>query len=264
MTHQDYEAIAALDAVGAATAEEERMLREHLATCASCRTARDEFGEAAAMLARQADPVAPPPEVRERIFEMIDADDAVEAQLVELESRRKRPWWLAAAAMLFLALWGWREIGIRVSREHVRSQRAEIERLQSENATLAQQKEKLTGAMSAIAASGTRTINLAGAQAAPTASARVFLDEKKQRAFVFFYDLPANANDKSYQLWILRADQSKPQSAGVFDATKEGTASVTVENLPLATEIKGLAVTLEPKGGGAEPSNADFYVMGNT
>jgi anti-sigma-K factor RskA len=118
--------------------------------------------------------------------------------------------------------------------------------------------------MSAMASAGTRTIVLTGAQAAPAASARVFLDEKQQRAFVFFYDLPANANDKSYQLWILRADQPKPQSAGIFDATKDGTASVTVDNLPLATEIKGLAVTLEPKGGAEQPSNANFYVMGNT
>jgi anti-sigma-K factor RskA len=261
MTHEDYESIAALDAVGAASAEEERMLRDHLATCASCRTARDEFGEAAALLARQTDPVAPPPDVRDRILGAIDANDA---EVVDIESRRKRPWWLATAAMLFLALWGWREVGIRVSREHLRSQRAEIERLQSENATLAQQKEKLSAAMSAMAASGTRSISLAGAQAAPTASARVFLDESKRRAFVFFYDLPANANDKSYQLWILRADQPKPQSAGIFDATKDGTASVTIENLPLATEIKGLAVTLEPKGGGEQPSNANFYVVGNT
>ncbi|HKO58615.1 MAG TPA: anti-sigma factor, partial [Thermoanaerobaculia bacterium] len=197
------------------------------------------------------------------ILDAIDAEDD-EAEVVELESRRKRPWWLATAAMLFLALWGWREVGIRVSRENLRSQKAEIERLQSENATLTQQKEKLSGAMSAMAASGTRTIALTGAQAAPSASARVFLDAQKQRAFVFFHDLPTNANDKSYQLWILRADQPKPQSAGVFDVTKDGTASITIDNLPLATEIKGLAVTLEPKGGGEQPSNANFYVMGNT
>jgi anti-sigma-K factor RskA len=80
---------------------------------------------------------------------------------------------------------------------------------------------------------------------------------------VFFHDLPANPGDKSYQLWIIRADQPKPVSAGVFDVTNTGTASISIENLPLATEIKALAVTLEPKGGVAQPTNATFYVAGN-
>jgi len=37
-----------------------------------------------------------------------------------------------------------------------------------------------------------------------------------------------------------------------------------IENLPLATEIKGLAVTLEPKGGVEQPTNTNFFVAGST
>ena len=51
---------------------------------------------------------------------------------------------------------------------------------------------------------------------------------------------------------------------GFFDATQNGTATVTVENLPVATEIKALAVTLEPKGGAEQPTNSNFFVMGST
>jgi predicted anti-sigma-YlaC factor YlaD len=67
MTHEDFESIAALDAVGAATPDEVSSLEQHLASCESCRRARDEFAEAATLLAQELEPVAPPPEVREHV-----------------------------------------------------------------------------------------------------------------------------------------------------------------------------------------------------
>lgn len=262
MTHEELESIVALDAIGAATADEEQALRAHLETCSDCRRARDEFAEAAALLARQLDPVRPAREVRENVLLAIEQ----ESRVVNLASRRRSayPWWLATAATLFLALWGWREIGIRVAREHVRSQQREIARLRTEREQLEQQKEKLSAEMAALASSDTRTISLGGQQVSPSASAKVFLEPSKRRAVVFFYNLPANPGNKSYQLWIIRADQPNPQSAGVFDVTSSGAATITIENLPVATEIKALAVTLEPRGGVEQPTNTNFYVMGKT
>jgi anti-sigma-K factor RskA len=258
MTHDDFESIAALDAIGAATAEEERALNEHLSSCVSCRRARDEFAEAAALLARDLEPVAPPVDVRERVIGELDEELDDE----HVSSGRTR-WWLATAATLFLALWGWREMGIRVAREHDRSQQAEIARLNDENHVLQAQKEKLAAAVASLAAPTTQTIALTGQQMSPSASARVFMDPDKHRAVVVFANLPACPSDKSYQLWIIRGDQPKPQSAGVFDVDK-GSATITVDNLPVMTEIKALAVTMEHRGGVEQPSNTNFYVMGKT
>ena len=143
------------------------------------------------------------------------------------------------------------------------TQRADLARLEHENTQLILQKEKLAAEIAALASADTRTIALAGQEVAPAASAKVFLDPNRRRAIVFFHDLPANPGDKSYQLWIIRADQPKPMSAGVFDVSQSGTASIAIENLPMATEIKALAVTLEPKGGVEEPTNTNFYVVGN-
>ena len=47
----------------------------------------------------------------------------------------------------------------------------------------------------------------------------------------------------------------------MFDVVN-GNATISVENLPVSTEIKALAVTLEPRGGVAQPTNTNFYVMG--
>ena len=63
MTHEEIQQLAALDAIGAATADEAAELRRHLATCADCRRAADELNEAAALLALGVDPVAPPAHV---------------------------------------------------------------------------------------------------------------------------------------------------------------------------------------------------------
>ena len=260
MTHEEFESIAALDAIGAATADEVRRLNEHLASCDSCRRVRDEYAEAATLLALDLDPVPPPPEVREHVVETIADEDAEEERSRFAGSR----WWLAIAATLFFALWGWREFGIRVARENIRSQQAQINQLKNENERLHDQKEKLSVEMSALAAPDTREIALAGQQISPSASARVFLEPGRRRAIVFFQSLPANPKDKSYQLWIIRADQPKPQSAGIFDVSNNGNASIVIENLPLSTEMKGLAVTLEPRGGVEQPTNTNFYLMGNS
>src|SRR5204862_1950005 len=83
--------------------------------------ARDEYAEAAALMAKELEPVAPPRDVRERVFEEVRSEAA------DADHGFFGRWGLAAAAALFLALWGWREIGIRVMREHVSSQQADIQ-----------------------------------------------------------------------------------------------------------------------------------------
>ena len=263
MTHEQLESIAALDAIGAATADESGAFRAHLPQCADCRRARDEYEEAAGLLARDLDPVEPPAAVRDRIFTAIDRQENA-GNVVEARERFGVSRWWMIAAVFFLALWGWRELSVRVIREKVNGGEAEIRRMAGENQLLTVRNDKLTAEVAALAAPDTRTIALTGQQVSPSASAKVFLEPQQRRAVVFFYNLPANAADKSYQLWILRGDQPKPQSAGVFDVTPSGAASISIENLPLATEIKGLAVTLEPKGGVAQPTNTNFFVAGST
>jgi anti-sigma-K factor RskA len=246
MTHEEFESLAALDALGVATGDESAALRMHTGGCFACRRARDEFGEAAALMARDLAPIAPPPWIRA----------GVSARIAPELARTDR-WWIAAAASLLVVLLAWREREVRLSRARESDQRAVLARLEHENT-------RLSSELAALGASTTRTIALAGQEIAPAASAKVFLQPDRRRALVFFHDLPANPGDKSYQLWIIRADRAQPMSAGVFDVTKDGTASITIENLPVATEIRALAVTLEAKGGAEQPTNSAFYVAGNS
>ena len=237
MTHPSYEEIAAIDALGIVTQSDAAILAAHLGGCLSCRRARDEYAEAATLLARGLETVAPPRILRAVIVESVTRAAA---------PPRRGAWWFAAAATVLIGLWIWRESDHRVAMTALR-----------------QKNERLNSVISALAGEETRTIALSGQEIAPRASAKVFLEPGRRRAIVFFHDLPANPGDKSYQLWILRTDRTEPMSAGVFDVTEGGRASITIENLPVETEIQGLAVTLEPRGGAAQPTNTRFYVAGN-
>ena len=262
MTHEELSSIVPLEALGAPTPEESRELAAHLPGCPECSRDLREYTEAATLLALGLEPVDPPPDARAKVLNATagDADNVIEAE----QRFRVRPWWLATAATLFLALWGWRELSVRALHEKLVEQDAEIRRLNESNDRLGSRSEKLNSEMSEMASPQTRTIALAGQQVSPSASARVFLEPSRRRAVVFFYNMPANPGDKSYVLWIIRADQPKPQNAGVFDASPTGQATIAIENLPVDTPIKALAVTMEPRGGVDVPTNSTYYVMGTS
>jgi len=231
MTHEEIQQLAALDAIGAATADEVAELRRHLATCDDCRRAADELNESAALFALGVDPVTPPPRVKENLLRDVGRASA----------RPALQWWLAAAAALFLVLFLWTASQLSDARRQV--------------AQLKSDRDKLSAILNT-----SHVIQLAGQEIAPRASANVFLDPSQRRAFVFFHGLPLNAQDKSYQLWIIRADQVAPQSAGVFNVDANGNASLEVRNLPVDTMIKALAVTLEPRGGVKAPTGQKYLV----
>lgn len=267
MSHQEFEELASLDALGVIAPEDLSRLRAHLDTCVECSQAHREFLQAASLLATTLDPVTPPPEAREEILSLIRNSERV----IEKEPSGKRllfrrpaqnPWLAATAAVFFLALWGWSELRLRALKEDIDEINAGRLHAVEESRRLERTNKTLIDEVATLTSSATRTIVLSGQQASPSATARVFLDEEKRRAFVFFHDLPASGNDKSYQLWILRADKPEPQSVSVFDVDEKGTASIVLENLPTATEIKGLAVTLEPRGGAPAPTGQKYLAGG--
>lgn len=234
MTHEEIQQLAALDAIGAASPEEAAELRRHLATCSDCRRVADEMNESAALLALGVDPVAPPAAAKQNVMR-------------SLPRRERAPvlqWWMAAAAALFLVLWLWSGAQTREAHEEIARLRADREKLSSIVAVM----------------SSSKVMHLAGQEIAPRSSANVFLDPAQRRAFVFLHNLPPNPGDKSYQLWVIRADQVKPQSAGVFTVDANGNASLVVQNLPVDTNIKALAVTLEPRGGAPAPTGQKYLV----
>ena len=150
------------------------------------------------------------------------------------------PWWLAIAATLLLALWGWREVGIRVARENAKSQEAEINRLEIENERLVRQLEKVTTELGTLASAHVDTVTLAGQPVAPAATGKVFLDRKERRAVAFFYNFPASPAGRQYRLWVI--SPTGRMDGGAFIVPRSGRASLAVEGMP--PDAQSLSVTL--------------------
>ncbi|HEY8131820.1 MAG TPA: hypothetical protein VII12_07995 [Thermoanaerobaculia bacterium] len=236
MTHDEFESIAALDALGAASAEEESTLRQHMETCDSCRRARDEFVEAASLMARDLDPVAAPAEARQRSMENAENVEVGETTLAEAHRRFAiRPWWLVTAALLFLFLWGWRELGIRAAREKIASRDAEINRLTLENARLGEQVARLNYETSVLAPPGTRSFTVS---APPVVSARVSINPQGQALLTV-----ASAPPNTYKLWVTQVNQPKPQNVATFDVAPAGQKTIPIQHLPPVKSIKAFSLT---------------------
>lgn len=190
---------------------------------------------------------------------MADEDVEVgETTLVERPHPGALPWWLAAAAVVFLALWGWRELDVRRMRELVESEMAEVRQLSEENQQLNQRLDRM---LAEVASPKTRTFMLSSADKSMRGSAKVFIDPTAGRAIVVVSDLRPGGVSKDYQLWITRANADKPVSAVVFDVPPSGGTTLTIDNVPPPEEIRSFGVTLEQRGGAEMPTGA-FVLSG--
>jgi len=209
-------------------------------------------------------PVPPPPEIRQEVLAAVESDwsattETADTTQVGWRNRRMKPlWWLAAAALFFLALWGWTELRLRMVRMEVEELRASKKGLEEERRRLERQNQMLGGTLEVLASPSTRTFGLKGEQAAATASARAFVDANRGRAMVFFRGLPPNNEDQTYQFWITRAGATEPQSGGVFDVDENGEGQLNVEPMPPIAEMRAFIVTLEPKGGAPSPTGPRY------
>ena len=138
-------------------------------------------------------------------------------------------WWLATAAIVFLALWGWRELGIRVAKEHVASRDAEIRHLNEENARLSRLNRELASATSIFLVPGPQNV-----------SARVFVDSKDRGVLIV-----SNAAKGAYELSVALSNKPNPVSIATFEIPASGQKAMTLDQLPPRATIKSFALTAQ-------------------
>jgi len=67
-------------------------------------------------------------------------------------------------------------------------------------------------------------------------------------------NLPAPAPDRKYQLWIMRKEDPKTVSAGLFRPVDKGPTVVPYEEKSLVSSIASVALTEEPSNGSETPT----------
>ncbi|WP_133159313.1 anti-sigma factor [Solitalea longa] len=102
-----------------------------------------------------------------------------------------------------------------------------------------------------------KKVHLASTPAFPGNEIMVYWNAKNTHVMVDMLNLPENDAEHQYQLWAIV--NGKPVDAGVFDVKKGQKTMFQMKNIQGA---QAFAVTLEPKGGSANPSMDKMYVMG--
>jgi anti-sigma-K factor RskA len=171
--------------------------------------------------------------------------------------------WLATAAALVLAV----GLGVYAVRLQGRVARLEAD-LQEANGRATESQRQVADAQRAVSSAQSAVtvltapdvarVNLAGLEAAPSASARAFWS--RSRGLVFTgANLPPLPAGRTYQLWVVTSQTAI--SAGLLNPDTRGSVSgifATPVDIPPPV---AMAVTIEPEGGVPAPTG-EKYLLG--
>jgi len=233
MTHEPFDTLAPVYAVGALDGEDLVRFEAHLREgCPTCEAVLRESTEAFAAATGEAPPMIPPAHVREALLRRVESS-------ARPRPRRFRwvPWAVgtAAAAVAAAAFTS----GMVAARYEARlgvvaRETAQVrEQLRREQALL---REEVAGARAVaelLRDPATRVVTLDGLPAAPGASGRIVWHEKAGGR-LYVSGLPPAPAGKTYELWTIAGAR----------------AVAPADESP----VKVFAVTLEPAGGVASPT----------
>ncbi len=229
MDYERFEELKEAYVLGALPEEERDEFERYLAAHPERQAEVDELGAFANLLAISPQQQEPPPELRRRVMEVVEAEASprrarrrtVFAGLWEYLDARTIA--LGAAAVLVIGLLSW-------------------------NVLLQEQVQDLSGQVEEAQAEG-RTIELEGTWAQQGASAEVAaIDEN--RVILVAENMPSVPEDRTCQIWVIHDDVPTP--SGLFDPEGNMTAAAVTTSIEKADAI---AVTVEPAGGSEKPTS---------
>lgn len=201
--------------------DEAREYERHLARCERCRAELATLTEAAAGLAFAAEPVEPPPALRQRILDEARSGGTV----VPLRRRWTIPLASVAAAAAAVAL----GLGLWAS-------------------SLSRELDETREALELVGDPGAELVSVSGA------SGRLVVGRDGRAALVLDRVRPA-PEDRTYQAWVIVND-ARPASAGLFEG---GDDLRVVELTRRVPERATVAVTLEREGGADAPTGEPIF-----
>jgi anti-sigma-K factor RskA len=251
VTHEPFDTLAALHAVGALDGDDLQEFEAHLATgCTRCRTLVRQTEQALARAAMAGPPEPPPAAVRQTLVSRA-------ARAGSPGRRRWLPWALGIGVTAIVA--GALSAAYVAARyearlgQMARETAAARERLAQSEAAVREEVDAHRAAIELLRDPGTRVVELRGQGDAAAAVGRLFLTERNG-GLLLATKLPPPPPGRIYTLWT--ATPGATRSAGTFvpDATGRATLKVTAEAASAPARV--LSVTLEPESGTPAPSGA--------
>ncbi|MDQ3863003.1 MAG: anti-sigma factor [Actinomycetota bacterium] len=233
MNDERFEELKDAYVLGALPEEERRSFEDYLAAHPERQAEIDELGAVAGLLAFSPQEQEPPPELRSRVMEVIEAETEPRRERRRFMSARIRDYLgarnlaLGAVALLVIGLLSWNVL----LEEQVQDLQGQVEHAQDQRQ--AQQ---------------SRTIQLKGSWAEHGADAEVASIGKNQVILVA-ENLPSVPEDRTCQIWVIKGEVPKP--SGLFRPAGNMTAAPVTNPI---THADVIAVTIEPAGGSKKPT----------
>ena len=223
--------------------EERRSFEEFLAAHPERQAEIDELGALTGLLAFSPEVQEPPPELRERIMEVVEAEAAPRRERRGSALARlagyigARGLAFGAAALLLVGLLSWNLL-----------LQGQVDDLQGQVQSSQSQVDDLQAQVRDARAQQTQTVQLSGTWADQGANAEV-ASISDDRIVLVADDLPSVPEGQTCQIWVIKGDV--PEPGGLFQPGPTETAA------PITAPIKNgdtVAVTVEPAGGSEQPT----------
>ena len=286
-THDAFDGLAALYALGALDDDERSRFESHLEACLDCVREVKSLLPVTHHLPQTTVPLEPPPALRGRVLREVagwtpaPSEPAPPAPAPSPPAALPEPapsppaarrksglgglFWLMATLLIAGAgAGGWyaadlhRQIADQQGAVESATLLADILQLEATVADLeaTRREEVIT-----IATDPTvQSLTLAGQPLAPRATGRALWTESSRLAFLAT-GLPALPAGDTYQLWFVMPGANAVGAALLSPEAEEGAATVTLEIPGAVTMPAAMAVTIEPAGGVPVPTG-DVYLLG--
>ena len=251
-THDQFGEDLALYAMGSLPAEETVRMEEHLRTCRECQAELRALRADFAVLAMSAPESQPPTTSRQRLLTAIAREPRAK------DAPARQSWWavlipaFAALACAVLALILWQE-NTSLRRDLAAAEQRAVQR----SATV----EQAQRVLDTLHASDAQRFTLVAANTQPQPQAQTVYSHEKGRLVLLASNLPQIPVGMTYELWLLPASGAAPVPAGLFRPDDRGNASLLLPQLPIGTDAKGFAMTIEP-GSGSETPTMPIVMLG--
>jgi hypothetical protein len=254
--HEQFGEDLALYALDALAGEERANLEKHLAGCAACKLELEQLRGDGALLALSTLGPKPPLRARQRLLDAVAKESA--APTLSTRTRRDGPrtvdtpprsWWgwmgwAATAAVIVFAASLWKE-------------NSALKQMLASTSTQAAQTtrelEDLRRIAAPIIAPEAQRVTLVALKAPAQPQGKAFYLRNRSSLVFVANNMPPLPLQKAYELWLIPT-QGAPIPAGVFKPDAHGSATVVNPPLPVGTEAKAFAITVENEAGAATPT----------
>jgi anti-sigma-K factor RskA len=254
--------------LGALDSRVRSRMDSHLETCTSCGARLYEEGETVAKLAVSVPQLAVPAAVKERLFQIVDAEPgpgwlsrlAGKLSAFRVPALGYHPAGagvvLASLAVVGLVLGGvWFNNRLNQIADENELLNAQVETVVEREAKVMKMMYDQRYLASMTAAPGVSVNMLWGTEHSVKAWGMIAccaVSESGTVALLAVLNLPPLPRDKVYQVWLIKGEER--MSAGLFEVDSTGYAQTVIIPLAPMAEFQAIGITVEPLGGSPSPT----------